>query len=126
MDDKIKAIRNAANRCIQIGRWVVRYNSQFVFCEDNHIPIPETFSSKEAAVSWMEKEFENMGIFKDRGIDRYRIHETVYEAGEIVYLEYEANVRDIRIRWTLEKITASNIATMKKIYFRDAKKRLSR
>jgi hypothetical protein len=126
MDDMTSKIRNVATKNILVGRWLAMYNGHFLFRDNNNVPTPESFTAKDVAVKWMENELERMGIHKDRGIDRYRVIGKMFDNSEETYLDFEANVRTIRVRWALVKVTDENIQDMKKMYFREAKKMLSR
>jgi hypothetical protein len=126
MDDITSKIRNVATKNILVGRWLAMYNGHFLFRDNNNVPTPESFTAKDVAVKWMENELERMGIHKDRGIDRYRVIGKMFDNSEETYLDFEANVRTIRVRWALVKVTDENIQDMKKMYFREAKKMLSR
>jgi hypothetical protein len=126
MADMTSKIRNVATKNILVGRWLAMYNGHFLFRDNNNVPTPESFTAKDVAVKWMENELERMGIHKDRGIDRYRVIGKMFDNSEETYLDFEANVRTIRVRWALVKVTDENIQDMKKMYFREAKKMLSR
>lgn len=127
MDDMTSKIRSVAASNILVGRWIAMYNGHFLFRDNNSVPTPESFIAKDVAINWMENELERMGIFKDHGIDRYRmVCKITDDNGEEAYLDFEANVREIRVRWALVKVTDENVKDMKKMYFLEAKKRLAR
>lgn len=124
MENEIAKIKKAANAYIRANRWIAKYNVQFMLRDENGIPIPETFTTREEGVSWMEKELERLDIFKDHGIDRYKIVEKDITSDGPSYLLFEASVRGIRVCWALEKVTEQNFRDMQKLYFREARKRL--
>ena len=127
MNDAIAKLMNSANKHIQAGRWIATYGNNLIFHEENGIPVPETFLSREAAVTWMENELEkNMLIFKDRGIDRYQIIEKNMANGQPTYLLFEARVRGIKVCLALEKVTPENLPAVKKRYYQEAKQNMNR